>query len=130
MLHLYNRIIHVGLSRELRKKTNQNQIKNNRTILPTIQVESVRNVVILNSESNLVSLRHHVLLTPQMLHCITFAFAVLGFVYNSLAGKALGTYLGIVSVGKSTSECFLFSVQKHAHILKQNLLGPAVQLAM
>ena len=36
----------------------------------------------------------------QMMHVISFSLALLGLIYNSLADKSLGIYLGIISASK------------------------------
>ena len=39
----------------------------------------------------------------KLLHCASFTLALLGFIYNNLAEKEIGTKIGKVSVGKFNS---------------------------
>ena len=47
-----------------------------------------------------IFLTYFFFLCLKLLHCASFALALLGFIYNNLAEKEIGTKIGKVSVGK------------------------------
>ena len=50
-----------------------------------------------------IFLTYFFFLCLKLLHCASFALALLGFIYNNLAEKEIGTKIGKVSVGKFSS---------------------------
>lgn len=56
----------------------------------------------------------------QLLHCASFVLALLGFIYNSLAEKEIGTGLGKISAGIYESESTVTSDRRRCG-LKQKI---------
>ena len=50
-----------------------------------------------------IFLAYFFFLSFKLLHCASFALALLGFIYNNLAEKEIGTKIGKFSVGKLNS---------------------------